>query len=277
MIFTAEVETNQTLNFLDITIQKTPTNLKIAIYRKPTFTDVIIPYTSNHPAHHKYAAVRFLYNRLNSYGLQHKEYQTELNTIHNILWNNSFPIKPHKPRPKKPTPLKETTTPPKWASFTYIGKETSYITNLFRHTDLKIALRTNNTIGKLLTPKYHTPDPYSQSGAYKLTCPDCNKAYVGQTGRQFSTRYKEHKNAFRNNNQNNSFAKHLNEHAHSFGPMTKIMQILHYHKKGPHLNTLEKFHIHTEAQYQNHLNDDNTIFPNPIFDALTRPTLPTPP
>ena len=61
--------------------------------------------------------------------------------------------------------------------------------------------------------------------------------------------------------------------------MTKIMQILHYHKKGPHLNTLEKFHIHTEAQNQNqnHLNDDNTIFPNPIFDALTQPTLPTPP
>jgi hypothetical protein len=53
--------------------------------------------------------------------------------------------------------------------------------------------------------------------AYKLTCPDCNRAYVGQTGRQFSIRYKEHKTAFRNNNQNNSFAKHLNDSAHSFG------------------------------------------------------------
>jgi hypothetical protein len=44
-------------------------NWEISIYRKPTFTDSIIPYTSNHPSQHKYAAVRFLYNRLNSYGL----------------------------------------------------------------------------------------------------------------------------------------------------------------------------------------------------------------
>jgi hypothetical protein len=277
MTFTAEVETNQTLNFLDINIQKTPTNFKVAVYRKPTFTDVIIPYTSNHPAHHKYAAARFLYNRLNSYDLQHKEYQTELNTIHNILRNNSFPIKPHSTHTKKPTLPKEPKTPPKWASFTYFGKETSYITNVFRHTELKIALRTNNTIGKLLTPKNHTHDPYSQSGAYKLTCPDCGKAYVGQTGRQFSVRYKEHKTAFRNNNQNNSFAKHLNDSTHSFGPMTEIMRILHYHNKGPHLNTLEKFHIHTEAQNQNHLNDEHTIFPNPIFDVLSRPIHPSPP
>jgi hypothetical protein len=67
MQFTAEIETNHTLNYLDITIHRTPTGFKSAIYRKPTFTDTIIPYTSNHPTRHKYAAVRFLYNRLNSY------------------------------------------------------------------------------------------------------------------------------------------------------------------------------------------------------------------
>jgi hypothetical protein len=34
-------------------------------------------------------------------------------------------------------------------------------------------------------------------------------------------------------------------------------------------DTLERFHIHTETSNQNHLNDNLTIFPNPIFDALT--------
>ena len=47
--FTAEVERDNKLNYLDITIHRTPTNLKTSIYRKPTFTDTIIPYTSNHP------------------------------------------------------------------------------------------------------------------------------------------------------------------------------------------------------------------------------------
>jgi hypothetical protein len=270
MQFTAEVETNHALNYLDITIHKTPTSFRVAVYRKPTFTDTIIPYASNHPTHHKYAAVRFLYNRLNSYNLQHGEYKQELNTIHNILLNNSFPIKPHKPHTIKPTHPKKPTTPPKWASFTYIGKETSYITNIFRQTDLKIALHTKNTIGNLLTPQNPTRDPYSLSGAYELTCPDCNKAYVGQTGRRFSTRYKEHKTAFRNNNHNYRFAKHLNDSAHSFGLMNEIMQIIHSHKKGPHLNTIERFHIHIESIAYNHLNDDHTIFPNPIFDILSR-------
>jgi hypothetical protein len=102
-----------------------------------------------------------------------------------------------------------------------------------KETELKIALRTNNTIGKLLTHKNPTRDPYSQSGAYKLICPDCSKAYIGQTGRQFSVRYNEHKTAFHNNNQNNSFAKHLNDSAHSFGPMRDIMHLLHYYSKGP--------------------------------------------
>jgi hypothetical protein len=87
--------------------------LVTAIYRKPTFTDTIMPYTSNHSAQHKYAAVRFLHNRLDSYNLQHKAYQQELNTFHNILKNNSFLIKPHKPHTPKPTQPKDNTTPQK--------------------------------------------------------------------------------------------------------------------------------------------------------------------
>ena len=104
--FTAEVERDNTLNYLDISIHRTPTNLKTSIYRKCTFTDTIIPYTSNHPTQHKYMAVKFLLNRLNCY--------------HNMIRN-------------------------------------------------------------LLMHKNPVPHNFSLLGAYRLTCPDCNKAYVGQT------------------------------------------------------------------------------------------------
>jgi hypothetical protein len=137
--FTAETENDHTLNYLDISIQRTPTNIKTAIYRKPTFTDTIIPFSSNHPPHHKYATVKYLYNRLNTYNLQHEEYQQELLMIHNILHNNSFPIRPHKPHTRNPVnPITPPTTY-KWASFTYVGKETTYITNIFKRSELKIA------------------------------------------------------------------------------------------------------------------------------------------
>jgi hypothetical protein len=87
-------------------------------------------------------------------------------------------------------------------------------------------------------------------------------------------RYRDHKTAFRNNNQAYSFAKHLNDSAHSFGSMNEIMQVVHCHRKGPHLNTIEIFHIHAESIDNNHLNDDHTIFPNAIFDTLLRTNRP---
>jgi hypothetical protein len=205
--YTAEGETDHALNYLDVSQHRPPTNIRTFIYRKPTSTDTITPFTSSHSTQHKYAAVRYLYDRLNSYSLQNEEYQHELNTIHNILYNNSFPIKHNEShthdRPKH-------TTKQNWATFTYVGKETLYITNIIRKTHHNIAFRTTNTIGNLLSSKTHAPDKFSRSGVYKLTCPDCHKAYVGQTGRQFSTRYKEHQTFFRNKNNSSNFAKHLN-------------------------------------------------------------------
>jgi hypothetical protein len=271
--FKAETEEEHALNYLDISINRTPTNLNAAIFRKPTFTDTIIPFTSNHTMQHKYATVRCLYHRLNSYNLNQQEYQQELNIIHNILHNNSFPIKPH----RTPTPNRNKQTPNhterKWACFTYIGEESSYITNIFKRADLKITFRTTHTLVKLLTHKNYTHDKYSHSGVYKLTCPDCHKTYVRQAGRQFSTRYKVHKTAWYKNSNTSNFAKHLTEETHSFGPMNEIMEIMHFHTRSAHLNTMEKFHIHTEFAKGNHLNDPQTILPNAIFDTFikTRP------
>jgi hypothetical protein len=185
MKFIAETKSDNRINFLGITLHRTPTNWVISIHRKPTFTDTIIPYTSNHPAQHKYTSIRFLYNRLSTYHLQDNEYKEE-DTIHGILSNNGFAAHTHKPptlRRHTSTLVKETsTTTHKWASFTYFGKETTFIINLFKKTDLKVAWRTNNTIQRLLMPQHQPPDKYARSGAYKLICPDFKKAYVGQTG-----------------------------------------------------------------------------------------------
>jgi hypothetical protein len=130
--FTAEAETDK-INYLDITIHRTPTEWRMSIYRKPTFTDTIIPYTSNHPIQHKFTAVRFLYNRLNTYDPPTEDYKQEEQLIHNILMNNSFPIHPEKPSKLNPRKHKETiqTEKQKWTTFTYIGREMTFISNVF--------------------------------------------------------------------------------------------------------------------------------------------------
>jgi hypothetical protein len=124
--FTVEAERDHTISYLDISVHRTPTSIKTSIYRKLTFTDTIISYTSNHPPQHKYAVMKFLFNRLNSYNLQQEEYRQELNTVHNILHNNSFPITPHHPPIHTPRHKEITQTPKKkWPIFTYVGKKNS--------------------------------------------------------------------------------------------------------------------------------------------------------
>jgi hypothetical protein len=47
--FTVEKERDRKLNFLDITITRGEEKFTIDIYRKPTYTDIIIPESSCHP------------------------------------------------------------------------------------------------------------------------------------------------------------------------------------------------------------------------------------
>ena len=75
--FIAEIDQNNTLNSLDVSIHKTQNNIKTSIYRKPTFAETVIPYTSNHPIQQKYAAIKFLYNRLKK---RHTSYTTKNTT-----------------------------------------------------------------------------------------------------------------------------------------------------------------------------------------------------
>jgi len=112
MKFTAEAESNNKIKYLDITIHRTPTIWVSSIYRKPTFIDTVIPYSSHHPAQYKYAAIRFLYNRLNTYHL-HKNECKEVDTICNIMLNNGFPVHTHKtPTHRHPTTTSDGQTPP---------------------------------------------------------------------------------------------------------------------------------------------------------------------
>jgi hypothetical protein len=278
MKFMAEPEFDNQINFLDITIRKTPTNWITSIHRKPSFTDSTIPYSSNHPPQHKYAAIRYLYNRLNTYHLQNEEYSAELDTIHSIMLSNGFPI----PALSSPTPTQYSPTPrqktnittKKWTPFTYFGRETTFITNIFKKTDLTIIMRTNSSLQKLLMPKPVTPDKLLRSGVYKLTCPDCNKAYTGETGRSFAQRFKEHKNAFNFNRNDSNYAKHALKHVHSFGPIHTTMQILQFQNKGAHLNTIKRYFIYKEFSENNQLNDDHNISSNKILDALLKGTPP---
>jgi hypothetical protein len=56
---------------------------------------------------------------------------------------------------------------------------------------LKIAFRTKNMIQNTLRPQPQT-NKYNKCEIYQMKCKGCSMKYVGQTGRTFNTRYKQH-------------------------------------------------------------------------------------
>jgi hypothetical protein len=88
--FTLERENDRKINFLDLTIYREQNRLSVDIYRKPTFTDVIIPNDSCHPKEHKRAAIRYLYNRMATYQLSPENMQKENSTINQIRASNKY-------------------------------------------------------------------------------------------------------------------------------------------------------------------------------------------
>lgn len=78
------------------------------------------------------------------------------------------------------------------AKFQYIGKETKFITKLFKNSNLKVSFKTDSTIGKLLTSnKECSSNKFSKCSTYQLTCQDCNKN-IARIGRPSHTRFQEH-------------------------------------------------------------------------------------
>jgi hypothetical protein len=90
--FTCEIENNNSLSFLDITNKKTINHeLVFSIYMKPSATDTIINFQSNHPPEHKNLAVKYLRDRAQNYPLQKESNEREWLIIKHILNSNGYP------------------------------------------------------------------------------------------------------------------------------------------------------------------------------------------
>jgi hypothetical protein len=46
-------EEHNTVPYLDLSITRNNNSIELDIYRKPTYTDIMIHHTSNHPHNHK--------------------------------------------------------------------------------------------------------------------------------------------------------------------------------------------------------------------------------
>lgn len=144
---------------------------------------------------------------------------------------------------------------------------------LFKHTNIKTANKTKNTITDLLsrqTPLHSASNntTFNKSRIYRLNCRDCDMRYIGRTGQSFLTRYREHFRDYKYNNGTLKYAQHLLDNKHCIGSINNTMEVLHVMRKGKIMDTLEKFHIYNETKLGQQIDDKNTVTQNILFDTV---------
>lgn len=147
----------------------------------------------------------------------------------------------------------------KYIPATYFGQISNKINALFKSTSIQLAFRTNNNLKLILRGDITSSSIYTHPGIYKITCQDCPSFYIGQTGRNFNTRFKEH---IRNNENNqSSFFLHLKNQQHTVSDIENALQVLHRLPKSPIMTILEELeiYIHKEMQPQYILNEQTDL------------------
>jgi hypothetical protein len=92
--------------------------------------------------------------------------------------------------------------------------------------------------------------------------------YIGQTGRNFRVRYREHIHAIRSNKATSKYAQHILETGHSYNTMENTLNILQFEKKSQKMNSLEQYYIYRLTKENLQLNDTHTNKYNPIFQVI---------
>jgi hypothetical protein len=90
--FPMEQQTQNMINYHDLTTMQNQNELNFGIYRKPISTDLILHNTSCHPYEHQKSAIDCLYNRMNTYEPTKGNRNKEKDIIAEILKNHEYPL-----------------------------------------------------------------------------------------------------------------------------------------------------------------------------------------
>ena len=112
-----------------------------------------------------------------------------------------------------------------FACLPYISGLTEPLTRLLRKNDIRVVSKPAKTLQQEFpSPKFRQPLDLQCNVVYKIPCSDCCWSYVGETGRCFKTRRKEHQRNLKNYTSGSNIANHAweNNHAIDFEGATVI-------------------------------------------------------
>ena len=87
---TLEIEKEQRISFLDLSVQRDQSGLKFGVYRKPTSTEVYINNKAFNHKPHKLAAFNFMLHKANNIPMNNDEYNAEVEKVLDIVEKNNY-------------------------------------------------------------------------------------------------------------------------------------------------------------------------------------------
>ena len=208
--FTVEVETCQSLPFLDVHVTKTTTGFSTSLFRKKTFTGLFSDFSSLSPKWYKtnliYALVFRAFHICSSY----ENFHAEIVRIKSILHKNCFPgplidsiirsflNKQFNPESKLPKEVTKQQTVLFILPFlgSYSIRIKTSVSKLFKkyYPDIKIrtVFQSPNRLSSYFRFKDRPSSLVCSNVIYNYTCSSCCATYYGKTSRNLKIRCLEH-------------------------------------------------------------------------------------
>ena len=203
--FTHEEERDGCIPFLDTLIVRKPDkSVKLLVYRKKTHTDQYLHFSSHHPLQHKLGVIRTLLDRGNDIVTEEVDRQKEEQHIVEALTRCGYPewsfrrVKHQietklERKSEKNKKRKEAERSKGQVILPYVKGVTEGISRILNKHLVATAVKPMQTIRNILVhPKDKVDKMDKCEIVYKIPCKSCDKVYVGETGRKFGTRLKEH-------------------------------------------------------------------------------------
>ena len=191
--FTKEIEENGKIPFLDCLVTRDNNKLKTTIYRKPTHTDRLLDQSSYNPTSHKATTIRTLTRRAQLVCDSPDSLQDETDYLNNVFsktnYNTDFVRRnTHSDIDSNPQ-TNVNSGPVTTATIPYIRGTSETIARILQPYNIRVAHKPITTLRRLLTNVKDRDKPEDKQGeVYKIKCCDCQATYIGETGRNRSTR-----------------------------------------------------------------------------------------
>ena len=212
--FTKEIEENGKIPFLDYLVTRENNTLRTTVYRKPTHTDRLLDQTSYNPTSHKATTVRTLTRRAQIVCHSHDSLTYETKHLNTVFIKNNYSTDFGQTRYLCQTEQQLKQLIHHYSHYTLHTRD---LRNHSTHTTtLQHPSCTQTHLRRLLTNVKDKDEPENRPGAvYKIKCSDCQATYIGETGRNLTTRLNEHKRATKKGDVNNNITEHHLKTSHT--------------------------------------------------------------